>query len=625
MEKVDNKVLSVGNIILYILPILGVGVIVPLIFGKNNLSLLGSYLAIPLILAPIVYVKQSGCETNFKIFDRKLFPLPVSLYFIFITISMYLLYTFDIRPIIYYLIIAIASGFILLEILLFDITEKKEIVILLQIAILIVDIIWGVTLKYNFFIGRTDTIGHVWLIQNLIANAHVTEIFDVYKPFPLWHILCTFVYNILGTSLSIPKIVFFTSGLIYSFVPIGTYLVSIRMFKDQKIALLSALFVAFYPEIMFYGMYSISRSVVSFLEIILILILMDPNNSKKVFLSIVLIFSLIVYHPASMPFILSIFFIISILKVVYDRENGKSFLPLNFLILAISMTLFYWTYYALILFSSIINNILTPAPLGTLTESIIFTPLNELLNYLQYSPLLFFVIIGFFAAMNSRKIPTLGKIFCMIGLLIVPVTFPGPSLLLNKLASNFNLARFGEYTFLFVGLTGAIGFHELYNKSKKYIKIFPIILFISMAFLSVSNDFTASDNPLVKRPFYTFYLTDEEETAFVHIASITQGYVMSDYVTERYLFSSKYENKSNILELNREKMKFLTNQTEDVLLIRKSELAKRPLKFYSSFSDNFIVHAPWYGYDYHYQDESSWDDLINYNKIYDSNSVTGFN
>lgn len=627
MKTVDNKFMSTSKIVLYLLPLLGVtGITIPFIIGQSNLSLLGTYLAVPMILSSIIYFIQKNSEANFIILNHKLFPLFVSLYFIFISISIYLLHKYDVRQIVYYLTISVASSLILLEILLFDISKKEEVAILLQIAILVVDIIWGVTLNYNLFIGRTDIIVHFWLIQNLINNAHVTEIFDVYKSFPLWHILCAFLYKVLGIQLSIQKIMSITSGLIYSFVPIGTYLVSIRIFNDQKTSLLSALFVSIYPDVLFYGMYSISRSVVSFLEIILVLFLIDANNSKKVFLYIVLSISLIIYHTASMPFILSIISIILILNIFYSQKNNKFIFPLDLLSLALTMTLFYWVYYAPILLYNIVNNIVMPAPVGVLTESIIFTPLNELFNYLQYSPLLLFVIIGFFVAMNSKRMSTLGKIFCVVGLLAIPITFPGPSLLFNKLSSNFNFARFGEYTFLFIGLTGAVGFNEIYQKSKKYVKIFPIILFLIMAFLSVSNDFTASDNPLVKRPFYTFYLTDEEEITFEHVASIAQGYVMSDFVTDRYLFSSEYVNKTHILEVNNENTKFLKNQTIDLFLIRNMELSKRPLRLYSTSSESFISEASGPdNYNYYSKDEIVWVSLMAYNKVYDSKNVLGFN
>ena len=627
MSRMNDKFILTSKVLLYLLPILGIaGITIPLIIGQNNLFLLGIYLAIPMILAPIIYIKQSKRESSFVILNRELFPLLISVYFICTSISIYLLYTYDVRPYTYYFIIAIMSGLILLEILLFELSEKKIVIILLQIMILFTDIIWGVTLNYNFFIARTDPMVHVWFIQNLINTGYVTEIFGVYQPFPLWHILVTTTYKILGAPLSAQKMMYFTNGFIYSLIPVMTFLISIRIFKDKKIALLSALFVAIYPDVMFYGMSSIPRSIVSLLEIVLILLLLYPKSTQHKATAIILIWPLIIYHPASIPFILVILLSIGAVGKIYAQGKTSTFLTPSFIILFLCTTLVYWIYNANVLFERLINHIMTPAPTGVITKSIIYTPLSEVFNYLQYSPLLFFVIIGFFGTLQSKKFSTLGKIFCMIGLLAVSVSFPGPSLLLNKLAGNFNLGRFGVYTFLFIGLTGAIGFYKIYNKSRKHIKILVILLFISMSFLSISNDFNASDNPLIKRPFYTYYLTNEEEVAFRHIASNTQGYLMSDYITTRYISSSRYENKSHILEVGVEKMRLLRDTTDDVFLIRSLELTKRPLKLYSVPDENFLLTPSWGGnLDYYYQKSIVWDSLVDYNKIYSSGAISGFN
>lgn len=626
MDRSNNKLTVISKVFLYLLPILGVvGVTVPLLIGQTNLSLLGMYLAIPMIFAPIIYVKQKNHEYNLVTFSQNLFILCASFYFICVSISVYLLHAYDVRPTTYYLVISIMSGLILLEIMQFNISRKEIIIILLQLVILIEDIIWGVNLNYNFYISRTDPLAHTWFIQNLVSNSCVTGIFGMYEPFPLWHILCTFADKIAGLPLSTQKVMFFTNGLIYSFVPVMTYLTSAKVFKDHKVALLSALFVSLYPAIISYGMSSIARSAVSFLEIMLILLLLDFKSPTKRFVAIILSFSMIVYHTASMPFITSLLIMIYILEKVVNTDNEKFFLSSNFIILLIVMTLSYWIYFAPKLFETLVNYALMPAASGVKTKAIIYTPLRELFNYLQYSPLLLFVIAGFFGALQSKKVSTLGKIICIAGFLTTAFSFPGPALLLNKLADNLEFERFGEYTFLFIGLTGTIGFYEMYMKSKKYLKVLLVVLFVSMAFLSVSNEFTAADNPLVKRPFYTPYLTWNEETAFGHVASITKGYVMSDYVTTRYLTFSQYQNNTHIQEIDSKNMTFLRNQTNDVFLIRKSELEKRPLKFYTSLNEEFRLRPTLEPHmDYYYNDNILWNDLIKYNKVYNSGSIEGF-
>jgi hypothetical protein len=144
-----------------------------------------------------------------------------------------------------------------------------------------------------------------------------------------------------------------------------------------------------------------------------------------------------------------------------------------------------------------------------------------------------------------------------------------------------------------------------------------------MAFLSISNDFTASDKPLMKRPFYTYYLTEQECTAFDHLASCASGFIMSDYVTIRYLLASQYQTKAHILEANSQNMVFLRQSEQDIILIRNEELKKRPLLLYSC-TGPFQFQPTWRTLDYYYQDMTLWSDLKKLNKIYESDEVTGF-
>lgn len=244
---------------------------------------------------------------------------------------------------------------------------------------------------------------------------------------------------------------------------------------------------------------------------------------------------------------------------------------------------------------------------------------------MQYSFILFFLILGALWASSSNKNVHVGRTFCILGLLLAAISFPGPALLLEKLSVNFNIIRFGQYTIIFTVIPVAIGFYKLYCKSKKHGKIFIIIMLISMSFLSISNEFTASDNPLVKRPFFTFYLTEEEIIATNHVAIITKGHLMSDDIIGRYLLNSLHKNKGHILEINRERMVFLTNSSSDTILIRDDELIKRPLHLYPSKTGAFEISASRLNLEYYYNDLILWDDLNKYDKIYHSGGLTAFN
>lgn len=633
MKNSDSRFGLTSKIILYILPILAfAGVVVPLIVGESNLALLGSYIAASMFIAPIIYkkyykdidmVSNMYSSNQYVRSDVNWFLLLLIFYSLCFTISVIILVAFDIRPLIYYLTIILMAIAIISQILLFNISNKKVIIILAQIMMLALNMVWGVTLKYYYFIERTDPIAHAWYISNLLNNGNVTGLFDLYQQFPLWHIMVAISYIILNLSIPIYKMMYFIHGINFAIIILVIYLISLKMFKNNKLALISSLFVAFNSDLLFFGMSSLPRSVVAFFEVILILLLLDVGDFRKGFLMIILTIILIMYHTVSMPFILSILFIMYILQKFYSAGTEK--VLGNYILLAIIATLTYWIYFASNLFEVIIGYIFDPAVSGTMTKSIVYTPLNELFNYLQYSMLLFFIIIGVLSILTSKRFFVFNKIFAMAVLLLAGITFPGPALLLNKLASNLNLGRFSEYSSTLITIIGAVGFAGIYYSAGKKLKIIITIFLITMFFLSISNDFNASDNPLVKRTYYTFYLKEEETTAFNHIANVTEGYVMSDYVTRRYLEFSPYKSKSHYLEVDMGN-KLLRNNNSDIILIRDQELNKRPLRFLISTTGEFQLHPNEQGAeDYYFQDSSLWKDLERYSKIYDSGGVSGFN
>ena len=194
------------------------------------------------------------------------------LYFVLYALSILLLYTYDVRNIFYYLVIAIMAAVVLLEIMRSE-PGKKHVLILLQIMLLTVNIIWGVTLKYYYSFGYTDIFGHVQLINSLINLGHVTEIFETYQPFPLWHILASIFYQISGLPITVNTICYVLSGLIFFCLPVFMYLAAINLLNNNKVALLSALIISFYPTLICYGIYSIPRSAESFFFVLLVYLL----------------------------------------------------------------------------------------------------------------------------------------------------------------------------------------------------------------------------------------------------------------------------------------------------------------------------------------------------------------
>ncbi len=597
----------------------------PLVIRQYNLSLLGIYLGIPMLLAPIIWLVLRTKEIeDFSISEKanKLLILTFSLCYLF---AILILYYFPVRTLSYYVLVAVMGVLILTQILFSTELSNKQIKItLMQIILLFINIIWGVTLKYYFFVGRTDVFFHSWVIENLLEVGYINQTFEIYQAFPLWHILISYIYQIINVPIIPAKVMFITNGLIYGCLVLVIYLAASKIL-NTRIALLSALLMCFNPDAIFYGMYSIPRSVVFFLEGLLILLLVQRRTPLNIALSTLITIGLIMFHTVSMPFIILILALFYILQVVYDGSNTERFVNLNFLLLLFVSTVTYWMYASVQVFNSVARSLLREAPTGILTKSIVDTPLQELLNYLQYSPLLLFVILGALWGLSTLKLKSIVRIFLMMGLLLVPVTFPGPALLFNKLAGNFNFARFAEYSFIFICISGGAGLYILFYKLKAKYKISVIILFFIMAFLAVSNDFTASDAPLIKRPFYTFYLSEEETTSLKRVAQMAEGYLMSDYISCRYLESSSFFNKTHVLEVDPKLQKFLKGSRGDIIFVRKDELTKRPLKLFTSSNGEFLFKPSIEdNLDYYDNDLPLWSALESYNTIYDSGGVRAF-
>jgi hypothetical protein len=207
---------------------------------------------------------------------------------------------------------------------------------------------------------------------------------------------------------------------------------------------------------------------------------------------------------------------------------------------------------------------------------------------------------------------------------MIPVSFPGPMLLLNKLASNLSMDRFEEYAFIFLALAAAIGFIVLYTRGSKLMRTALVIVFVGWVLLSVSNDFVSSDNPLVKRPFYTSYLEESEVTSINHLAVIDAGYLMSDYVTERYLEFSPYLYISTPLLIDDTNSTFMRNGKNDMIVIRNDELDRRPLKVIESDSSAFSLDVELSQFNYVEKSDPVFTNVARFNKVYDSKSVNGY-
>jgi len=541
-------------------------------------------------------------------------------------ISIVILYLYQVRPFSYYILMTVLALVLLLEILYAGGTRRRSLAILAQIIFYTLNLIWGVSLNYYLFIGRTDTLAHLWWADNLLSQGYVTSVFGLYQAFPLWHILCDSIYMIAAWQGGLAQVMFVNSGLVYAILGIlSMYLLVRKITGDERLTLIATLFLSFNTTFQFYGMYSIPRSIAMILFILLMVLLVDHVNKTKRWLSYLLSLSIVVYHTVSSLFLIVILALVYFIQKIFVKSKENPLVTLGFLVVLVGITAVYWAVNAANIIWTITESITLSSmgATGLQTGSVNTAPASEVFNYIQYSIVILFVLVGAVLLLRLRSVDVRLKIFALLSLVLIPFAYPGPLLLMNTLSSTASIGRFEEYSFMFMVIISAAGFYLLYKKNSRLITTVIIVLFVLMAFLSITDDFVATDNPLLKRPFYTDYLRASEIDGLNAVANFTTGYVMTDYVGVRYYQNSPYEDEMHIMEINDTTHQILTSAGNDVVLIRDGELDVRPLLVFTA--DNGYVSEPeWNALDYYSKGDPAFDSLGNMDLIYNSNDMSAY-
>ncbi len=618
----------VGKLALCAFPPFAVAGIVGLLLIKQYpLLILGTYLLVPIIATPLVYLavrRRAGSGTTT---GSEGFKLLVAAFLLFFSFSAVLLYASEVRPLLYYAAVAIMATIVFVEIVRARITPDRTKVILLQVAALSLNISFGITLKYFEFIGRTDIFLHSAYMQSVVQLGHVTTIFEDYQPFPLWHILNACIYTVGGLQLPAFKEMEIVGGLIFALLPALIYLIALKVFRDDRTALLAALITAFFPDMIMMGISTIASVIAEILIVLLVYVMLSRKGTERNVLLLPLTVAIVLYHSVSILFLLSVLIVLYVLQRLFVEKEDR-FVSLGYIVFVGLLTFVYWEANAGSIIKRVLTNLYSPPPQEiNLPTALLFNqPFTEFFNYLQNTPSVLFILAGIFLLLATKTFSRRARIFGLASLIFMWLAFPGPLLLVGKLAKNFNIDRFGNYTFLLLIPVCAVGLYMLYTRSQKYGKVVIVGLFCLWVLLAVSNDWVASDNPLVKRPFYTFYFSEQEITGFERLATHTTGILESDYVPNRYYESSRvYQPNTTILEVDPNMTTFLRGSPEDVFLIRAGEHDKRELKAAVLSDSNFIPKPEGDYFAYVPRDEAVWQTLANYSRIYDSRAIQAYN
>ncbi|MFC6767037.1 hypothetical protein [Natrinema soli] len=598
MRRITHELYGISSIALPVLAVIGISI--PLLLGSGNLAILGLYFAVPMVAAPIV-VRAFGSDRS--VLERNDWRVPrvdwrvwsIAFHLLLSGLIALLVIT-NVRPLAFYAGVALAYVLCFLLITTTPSTRGRHVIALYHLMAIATLVIYSVTLNYEFFVGHGDLTTHVALVSAIVETGRTVSLVPEYEAFQLWHVYAAVSTQLFGDWVAHHTTMYVLSGGVFAAAIGLMYGIARRVYPNETVGLLSCLVLIAFPLYLFYGMYSIPRSVTSILFLALVLTLVDRPTTGMRALTVVFVGAIVVYHPVSIPFVFAILVVLSLIERTIEtpvRIVDNYVLSVTALITAV-----YWLYEAEFIVDRIVDTISVSffgsTPSSGTPQGVLSSPWAEVANYAAYAFALFFVLVGFLfwqrrmAASDadqtaesdrrlrpSRTVPLVTSLG-ILTVALVPLAFPGPTLLLDALA-GVNISRFGHYSFMFIALIAGYGLYELLDRGGMTVFLALLVLTSGFAVTAVSNDFTASDNPVVERPFYTFYLTENEQASFETIDAGYEGEIGSDRTSCRYM-GALHSSSCSVVDAGEDEALFADY---DGVLIREGELEDRgrPLQF----------------------------------------------
>lgn len=636
---------DIAAVVAYLAPVAAVcGTVGVYLAGLTTFAVVSLYATVPIVVASGTALAAERVSTvREAAFATSLTPaglrLTVAAYLAVHALSLLVASAGAVRPYAYYGLVALAAAIVLFQVLHSEPSRGRVAVYLTETAALLATLLWSVTLKYRYFFGRTDVFPHHSSVDSLLATGHVTGAFGEYQAFPLWHVFMGFQRQLYGGTLDTLGVFFVTTGVLFAVATVAVYAVGRRFALSRTVSLVAALGMCAMPFVVLYGMYSIPRSVTAVLFLFsLLALLLDDRRGTVVFLAFTV--GTAAYHTVSLPFVfvtLAAYYAAErLLGARSRRSEDSSYVVSTGALLAVPVVqVVYWGVVDPALVERLVSLVTESATYGLasetggLTTQFIESPLRELANYAAFGLLLLFVVFAVVRSAAATRLSRRGECVLLAALLLVGLSFPGPVLLVSVVSNVTadNVLRFGQYTYPFVVLAFGVGVVSAVRTGaavgdRRVALAVVLVLAFSTVFLGVSNDFVASDNPVVERDdFYTFYLSGSEVTSVGTLTETSEAPVTSDYVTCRYV-DHLGNGECGIIQANPVTGALYT-PPDSVLVLRDVELADRPLSVFPT--DERVADPPYSNFRESLPASSqAWSDLADRHRVYDSSSVSGY-
>ncbi len=602
--------------------------------GRLDLAAMGSYLAISVALVFIVVIfkpnlLKDGLDSVPSTFTLSsgAFRLTFLFFMLLYIVSLSLLIGNESRPLTYFVLVALMAGVIFFEIITSKPDQKNRTnLVLTQIILLSLNLIFGQTLKLDFFWGDIDAVAHMRWIELTAANGELPPQMGPYQYFPFLHLFQAIGSVVTGMNPQLSGFIF--HGFSFAVSILLVYLLVRQLTGSYQLPMVATLIYALNRDVLTDAIPLLTRTMAFYLSLLVLYLLIRRRQDIRLkTMAVFLIIPLTITHNITLAYLTAIFIALIIIDIILHRRSThiSYTYPVLFVIVYIS----YWMFMATHFFVAIAHKFLfseLPIAIPTQTSVVLAYSVpaySYLAKYADYIVLAFLAILGIVSQLAlGKKGNRLGNIFALFALPALVFYMPTPTAFIYRLISTYRLALVLSPFIVFVVARGVLLFlhHSWSIKigawSKRAFTGLAVFLIVSYVFLSVTilgnqtdfniGRFIGTEN----RHFFT----RAELESFSFIDQRGGGAtIYTDYFSLYYLLRwlDNYYLSSDI---------FVTeSSTNYYFLLRQEELASREvLPFTSGIEQGFMGNLYPYRPTVFPHPKPTWEEGA---KIYDNGSV----
>lgn len=599
-----NRIDKIYILALFVLPILGLSLAYYL--NRPDLALRGIVLVVPIIAALCVLWRFTHRNISFITstpsimrFTDSTQKILLALYSVLFTFSVLAIAFTQYRPLVYFVVITLIATVIFLQLF----SEKiSPTVILLEIVLLSLNMIFGVTLKYLLYFGGTDILGHLFFAEVTYLSGHVipSDLDLSYTYFPLFHIFISEAAQVTGLTLS--KVYFVVTGLSYTIIIPILYIMFEKILKNKRLSLFICLLYATTSIVIYYGPYMVTR-VMAFVGFVMLLYLFYSREhyrgrghsmSYSVILTLVALFLTLV-HQVSLPQILALL----LLLLFFEYFTGvRACLKIRELLLISVLFMGYWLYAAWSFTEEVIKSHTAPKYFEEVVIKSSIQPENVayfLQNNIDVAIFLFFALIGIGVVLKYQKKSYVATL-ALFSLTSLALYVPNP---IQTMWQTMTLFRFDRFMLLLSPFMAFIMGYGVYvtlrypfkKKSNTYLTLIVTLALIGIFTLSsATNSLNAPDCADLWQEESTRFFQETDLMIFDFVENYVPngGAIYSDYFVARYFSPRDYFQTADALGLkyyssNMIKTDFIDSYAGYVIF-REGEYLKSKHLSFGSFS-----------------------------------------